>query len=50
MNHSKDLSWLSFPAFFLIVGMIYIHTKNQNIHIRQQEKWKTHISAAPLKK
>ena len=50
MNNSKDLSWLSAPAFFLIIGMIYIHTKNQNIHSRQQEKLKTHLSAAALKK
>ena len=50
MNHSKDLNWLSAPAFFLIVGIIYIHSKNQNIHSRQQEKLKPHVSAAPLKK
>lgn len=50
MNHSKDLSWLSFPAFFLIIGMIFIHTKNQGSHSRQPDKLKTHVSALPVKK
>jgi hypothetical protein len=50
MNNSKDLNWLSAPAFFLIIGMIVIHTKNQNDHNRQQEKVKPPIAILPAKK
>jgi hypothetical protein len=50
MSHSKDLNWLSAPAFFLIIGMIVIHTKNQNGHNHHQEKTKPPISALPAKK
>jgi hypothetical protein len=45
MKQSKDLNWLSAPAFFLIIGMIAFHTKNQNTHNRLQEKVKPPIAA-----
>ena len=50
MSHSKDLNWLSAPAFFLIIGMIFIHTKNQNGHNHQPEKVKPPIAVMPVKK
>ena len=50
MNQSKDLNWLSAPAFFLIIGMIIIHTKNQNVHNHQQEKIKPPIAVLSAKK
>jgi hypothetical protein len=45
-TQAKDLSWLSAPAFFLILMMIGINAKKQNAH-RQPEKTKTEISALP---
>ena len=50
MNNSKDLNWLSAPAFFLIIGMIVIHAKNQNGHNRHQDKVKSPVAAMPAKK
>ena len=50
MQHGKDLSWLSAPAFFLIIGMLVISTKKQNTHARQPEKVKTVISATATQK
>jgi hypothetical protein len=44
MKHGRDLSWLSAPAFFLILGMLAINTKKQNTHSRQPEKLKSVIS------
>jgi hypothetical protein len=45
MKYSKDLSWLSAPAFFLILGMLAVNSKKQNVHSRQPEKLKVEISA-----
>jgi len=45
MKHPKDLNWLSAPAFFLIIGMIAMNTKNQNTHMRLPAKIKTEVSA-----
>jgi hypothetical protein len=50
MQHGKDLNWLSAPAFFLIIGMLVINTKKQNVHSRQPEKVKTVISATASQK
>jgi hypothetical protein len=50
MHHGKDLSWLSAPAFFLIIGMLLISTKKQNTHSRLPEKAKTAISTVPTQK
>lgn len=30
MKHAKDLSWLSAPAFFLIIGMLALNLKKEN--------------------
>lgn len=49
MNYSKDLNWLSAPAFFLIVGMLVISSKKQPAHVRQPEKSKTEIPATVQK-
>ena len=38
MNHSKDLNWLSAPAFFLIIGIIVFHTKSQNFTTTDRKK------------
>lgn len=46
MQHGRDLNWLSAPAFFLIIGMLAVNIKKQNIHTRQPEKVKS-VSAAP---
>jgi hypothetical protein len=50
MQSGKDLSWLSAPAFFLIIGMLVISSKKPNIHSRPPEKVKTAISAVPAQK
>ncbi len=50
MSNSKDLNWLSAPAFFLIIGMIIFNLINRNYHNRQQEKVKIPIAALPSKK
>jgi hypothetical protein len=50
MSNSKDLNWLSAPAFFLIVGILAFHSVNQSNHNRQQEKVKPHMAVLPLKK
>ncbi|HEY2649034.1 MAG TPA: hypothetical protein VGI38_07555 [Puia sp.] len=50
MKQGRDLGWLSAPAFFLILGMLAINTKKQNIHSRQTEKLKTVISATVTQK
>jgi|GEM_PF-1724195 len=50
MQHGKDLNWLSAPAFFLIIGMLVVNSKKQNIHLRQPEKAKTVISATMAQK
>jgi hypothetical protein len=50
MQNSKDLSWLSAPAFFLIIGMLVINTKKQNTHFRQPEKVKTVILPSAAQK
>jgi len=50
MKQGKDLSWLSAPAFFLIIGMLVINTKKQTAHARQPEKAKTAISASAAQK
>lgn len=50
MKQVNDLSWLSAPAFFLIIGMLAINTKKINIHTRQPEKVKTVMSAAATQK
>jgi hypothetical protein len=49
-QHGKDLNWLSAPAFFLILGILAMNTKKQNVHARQPEKVKTVISAAATQK
>jgi hypothetical protein len=43
MKQNKDLSWLSAPAFFLILMMIGLNTKKQNLR-RPPEKVKPEIS------
>jgi hypothetical protein len=50
MQNGKDLNWLSAPAFFLIIGMLAINAKKQNIHYRQPEKVKTVISTTAAQK
>jgi hypothetical protein len=50
MQHGKDLNWLSAPAFLLIIGMLVINSKKQNIHSRQPEKIKTTIAATSAQK
>jgi hypothetical protein len=40
MKHSKDLNWLSAPAFFLILGILAFQTKKQSAHNRKAEKTK----------
>jgi hypothetical protein len=50
MKHSKDLNWLSAPAFFLIIGIITFHSINQSSRNRQQEKVKPPIAVVPVKK
>jgi hypothetical protein len=37
MKYSKDLSWLSIPAFFIIISMLALHSKKYN-HYPQPEK------------
>jgi hypothetical protein len=44
IKQTKDLSWLSAPAFFLLLMMIGINAKKQNSH-RPPEKTKPDISA-----
>lgn len=41
MKNTKDLSWLSAPAFFLILGIIFFNAIKQSNHIIQPEK--THL-------
>jgi hypothetical protein len=50
MQNGKDLNWLSAPAFFLIIGMLAINTKKQNMHSRQPEKVKTVVSVSSAQK
>jgi len=50
MQHRSDLNWLSAPAFFLIIGMLVINSKKQNVHSHQPEKVKTTISSAVVQK
>jgi hypothetical protein len=50
MQYGRDLSWLSAPAFFLILGILAINTKKQNTHSRQPEKLKTVILAPAVQK
>jgi hypothetical protein len=45
MKYSKDLNWLSAPAFFLILGILALNSKKQNTHSRQPDKLKVEISA-----
>jgi hypothetical protein len=49
MKNSKDLSWLSAPAFFLIIGMLVFNSKKQNTHPRPMEKSKPEL-VAPIQK
>jgi hypothetical protein len=44
MQQGRDLSWLSAPAFFLIIGILVINAKKLNTHSHQPEKVKTSIS------
>jgi len=41
MKQTTDLSWLSAPAFFLIVGILAIHSKKPIAQHRQTDKNKT---------
>jgi hypothetical protein len=50
MKQGKDLSWLSAPAFFLIIGILIINTKKINARSRVPEKVKTAISVASIQK
>jgi hypothetical protein len=50
MDNSKDLNWLSAPAFFLIIGMITFHSINQSNHNHHQEKVKFSVTVLPVKK
>jgi hypothetical protein len=50
MQQGKDLSWLSAPAFFLIIGMMVINTKKINARSRQPEKVRTVVSVIPAQK
>jgi len=50
MKYSKDLNWLSAPAFFLILGMLAVNSKKQNTHNRQPEKQKVEISPVSVPK
>jgi hypothetical protein len=34
MKYTKDLSWLSAPAFILIIGMIFFSVKKQPSRVR----------------
>lgn len=49
MKNSKDLSWLSAPAFFLIIGMLVFNSKKQSTHPHPLEKSKSEITA-PVQK
>jgi hypothetical protein len=49
MKYSKDLSWLSTPAFFLIIGMLALNLKKNN-QSRQPEKSKPEITAVSTPK
>jgi hypothetical protein len=50
MTQTKDLNWLSAPAFFLIVGMIAINTKTHNSPARNPVKVKTELAAPVVPK
>lgn len=41
MKNSKDLNWLSTPAFFLILGIIVVHVKRNMDNSRYHEKSRT---------
>jgi hypothetical protein len=49
MKYSKDLSWLSAPAFFLILGMLALNLKKDKNN-RQPEKNKPEITAISAQK
>ncbi len=49
MKYSKDLNWLSAPAFFLIIGMLALSSKKQNSHLRHLEKAKSEITTPAQK-
>lgn len=44
MKHSKDLNWLSAPAFLLIVAMLAFNSKKPNTRNTVPEKIKTGTS------
>jgi hypothetical protein len=50
MKHLKDLSWLSAPAFLLIIGMLVVYSIRQNPRSPHSEKAKSGISALPSQK
>ncbi len=50
MPNGKDLNWLSAPAFFLIIAMLAMNTKKQNLRSRQPEKVKTVITTTVAQK
>jgi hypothetical protein len=49
MKYSKDLSWLSAPAFFLILGMLALNLKKDKNN-RQPEKSKPEITVVSAQK
>ncbi len=49
MKYSKDLSWLSAPAFFLIIGMLVVNLKKDKDN-RPHEKSKQEITAISAQK
>jgi len=49
MKYSKDLSWLSAPAFFLIIGMLVLNLKKDKNN-RQPEKSKPEITVVSAQK
>ena len=49
MKHSKDLNWLSAPAFFLILGMLAFNSKKP-VNVKHPEKIKTETSVLTVQK
>ena len=50
MKKTKDLSWLSVPAFFLIIGMLALYAIKQNAPAHHSERLKSEISILQAQK
>jgi hypothetical protein len=50
MTNTKDLNWLSAPAFFLIISLLAIHSIKQGTQTRHPEKVRPEITALPSQK